>query len=95
MAYYVLRYDDVVDDYVKRRAPLRAEHLRLVREAHDRGEVVMGGALGETPEGALIIFRGDSPEVAERFAAMDPYVTKGLVVHWRVQPWHVVVGGQD
>jgi uncharacterized protein len=95
MAYYVLRYDAVVDDYVNRRAPLRAEHLRLVREAHDRGEVVMGGAVGATPEGALIIFRGDSPAVAERFAAADPYVLNGLVLHWRVQPWHVVVGGQD
>ena len=95
MAYYVLRYDAVVDDYVNRRAPLRAEHLRLVREAHERGEVVMGGAVGETPEGALIIFRGDSPAAAERFAAADPYVLNGLVLHWRVQPWHVVVGGQD
>ncbi len=94
MGYFVLRYDAVVDDYVNRRAPLRAEHLRLVREAHDRGDVVMGGAVGETPEGALIIFKGDSPDVAERFAAADPYVTHGLILTWRVQPWHVVVGGQ-
>jgi uncharacterized protein YciI len=95
MGYFVLRYDAVVDDYVNRRAPLRAEHLRLVKEAHERGEVVMGGAVGETPEGALIIFKGDSPAVAERFAAADPYVTNGLILNWRVQPWHVVIGGQD
>src|SRR5688572_1719405 len=95
MAYYVLRYDAVVDDYVNRRAPLRAEHLRLIREAHERGEIVMGGAVGDAPEGALIIFRGESPAAAERFATADPYVLNGLVLHWRVQPGHVVVGGQD
>ena len=46
MPYYVLRYDAVVDDYVNRRAPFRAEHLRMLREAHQRGEVVMAGAVG-------------------------------------------------
>jgi len=96
MAYFVLRYDAVVDDYVNRRAPLRAEHLRLVREAHQRGEVVMAGPVGETlaPAGALFIFRGDTAAVAERFAASDPYVVNGLVLSWRVQPWHVVIGGE-
>lgn len=95
MGYFVLRYDSVVDDYVNRRAPYRAEHLRLINEAHARGEVLMAGAVGESPNGALIIFRGESPDVAERFAHADPYVAHGLVLHWRVQPWHVVVGAQD
>lgn len=90
MAFYVLRYDAVVDDYVNRRAPYRAEHLRLVNEAHARGEIVMAGAVGDPPAGALLVFRGDSPAAAERFAAADPYVTNGVVLSWRVQPWHVV-----
>lgn len=95
MSYFVLRYDQVVDDYVERRAPFRAEHLGLLRDAHARGEVVMAGAVGETPDGAIIVFRGDSPEVAEAFVRIDPYVTNGLVLSWRVQPWNVVVGGHD
>ena len=95
MGYYVLRYDTVVDDYVNRRAPFRAEHLRLLNEAHARGEVVMGGAVGENPDGAIIIFKSDAPAVAERFATHDPYVTNGLILAWRVQPWNVVVGAQD
>ena len=95
MSYFVLRYDQVVDDYVERRAPCRAEHLGLLRDAHARGEVVMAGAVGETPDGAIIVFRGDSPEVAEAFVRIDPYVTNGLVLSWRVQPWNVVVGGHD
>ncbi len=93
--YFVLRYDSVVDDYVNRRAPFRSEHLRLLREAHARGEVVMAGAVGDEPDGAIIIFRAETPEVAERFVTHDPYVTNGLILTWRVQPWNVVVGGHD
>ena len=95
MNYFVLRYDEVVDDYVVRRAPYRDEHLRLLREAHTRGEVVMAGAVGETPDGAIIIFRGETPAVAEAFVRTDPYVSNGLILSWRVQPWNVVVGGHD
>jgi uncharacterized protein YciI len=95
MPYFVLRYDAVVDDYVNRRTPLRPEHLRLLNEAHARGEVVMGGAVGENPDGAIIVFRSDSAAVAEQFAKNDPYVKNGFIRSWRVQPWHVVIGGQD
>ncbi len=95
MSYFVLRYDEVVDDYVTRRAPYRAEHLRLLRDAHTRGEVLMAGAVGDTPDGAIFIFRGDTPEIAEEFVRTDPYVTNGLILSWRVQPWNVVVGGHD
>ena len=95
MSYFVLRYDDVVDDYVARRAPYRDQHLRLLRDAHTRGEVLMAGAVGETPAGAIIIFRGETPVAAEEFVRTDPYVTNGLIRSWRVQPWNVVVGGHD
>jgi uncharacterized protein YciI len=91
MPYFVLRYDSVVDDYVNRRAPFRAEHLAMVRDAHARGEIVMAGAVGETPEGAIIVFRADTPEPATSFASSDPYVKNGLIKSWRVQRWHVVV----
>jgi uncharacterized protein YciI len=39
-----------------------------------------------------LMFQGDSPEVAERFAKADPYVTEGLVVSYKVRPWNTVVG---
>ena len=95
MPYFVLRYDQVVDDYVNRRAAFRAEHLSLMAQSRERNEVLMAGAVGDPPDGALIVFRGDSPDVAARFAERDPYVTNGLVLSWRVQPWHVVVGAQE
>lgn len=91
MNYYVLEYR-VVDDFVNRRVPYRPAHLQLVKEAHARGEMPLAGAVGDPPDGALLVFRGESGQVAEDFARDDPYVTSGLVTSWRVRPWNVVVG---
>lgn len=95
MPYFVLRYDEVVDDYVNQRAPFRAEHLTLARDAQARGEIVMAGAVGDPPGGALFVFRSESADAARTFAENDPYVKNGVVRAWRVQPWHVVVGGHE
>jgi uncharacterized protein YciI len=92
--YYLLLYD-VVPDYVQRRAALRDEHLALGRAAEQRGELVMGGALSNPVDGAVLLFRGDSSEVAERFAKADPYVRHGLVTSWRVREWSVVIGPEQ
>jgi uncharacterized protein YciI len=89
--HYLLFYD-VAPDYVERRAPLRAGHLAHARAAHARGDLVLGGALAEPVDGAVLLFRGDSPGVAEAFAAADPYVMHGLVTRWRVRAWSTVVG---
>jgi len=89
--HYLLFYD-VVPDYVERRAPLRAEHLALGRAAAARGELVLGGALADPIDGAVLLFRGDNPAAAEAFAAADPYVRHGLVTRWRVRAWATVVG---
>ena len=94
MAYFVLLYD-VVDDYMERRGEFRQVHLGLAQEAYDRGELVMAGALAEPPDGAILVFKGDDPSVAERFAENDPYVKNGLVTTWRVRPWTVVIGGDS
>jgi uncharacterized protein YciI len=88
--YFALFYD-VIDGFVDRRLPFREEHLRLVRDAHARGEIVIAGALGDPPEGALLVFRASSSVVAEEFARQDPYVRQGLVAGWKVKPWAVVV----
>lgn len=90
--HYLLVYD-VVPDYVARRAAFRDAHLALAWQAVDRRELVLGGALGDPVEGALLLFQGEGPEVAERFARSDPYVRNGLVTGWQVKPWSTVVGG--
>lgn len=78
MAYFAVLYE-VVDDYVARRAPFREEHLKRMREAQERGEVVMGGAFTDPPDKALLIFRADDRIKVETFVRQDPYVVNGLV----------------
>ena len=89
--HWILFYD-VVDDYVERRQPFRADHLAKARAAHEAGDLVMAGALADPPDGAVLVFRGDSPDAAEEFARADPYVKEGIVRQWRVRRWTVVVG---
>lgn len=91
MKHYMLFYQ-VVADHAERRAPHRSLHLKRAWEAHERGELVLGGALTDGPAGAMLLFRGDSPRVAEAFAEGDPYVTQGLVTNWWVSEWVTVVG---
>jgi uncharacterized protein YciI len=91
MPYFALTYE-TVDDFAARRTPYRPAHLGLVRDAHARGELVMAGALGDPPSGALLIFRAPDRALVERFATHDPYVIEGLVRRWDVRPWTVVVG---
>ena len=91
--HYLLFYD-VAADYVERRIPFRDAHLRYAREAVARGELVLGGALANPVDGAVLLFCGSSPAVAESFASNDPYVLNGLVAKWRVREWATVVGAQ-
>ena len=90
--HYLLIYH-TVENYVERRAPFRDEHLGYSNAAHARGELFMGGAVGDPPDTAMLIFRGDTPVVAEEFARNDPYVKAGLIRDWTVRPWTVVIGG--
>lgn len=89
--HYLLFYD-VAPDYLERRGEFRAEHLRLAWQAQERGELVLAGALADPADGAVLLFKGDSPEAAERFAEADPYVKHGLVTRYRVRSWTTVVG---
>ena len=89
--HYLLIYD-LAPDYLERRGALRAEHLTLAWQASERGELILGGALDDPVDAAVLLFEGDSPSVAERFAAADPYVANGLVTQWRVRAWTTVVG---
>ncbi len=89
--HYLLIYD-LADDYLARRGRFRAEHLSLAWEASGRGELLLGGTVGDPVESAIALFQGDSPAAAESFAQHDPYVINGLVKAWRVSPWTTVAG---
>jgi uncharacterized protein YciI len=89
--HYLLFYE-VGDDYLSKRAPFRELHLEKAWEAKERGELVLAGAFARPVDGAVLLFRADSPEVAENFAKADPYVVNGAVRRWYVREWTTVVG---
>jgi uncharacterized protein len=89
--HYLLFYE-VGDDYLARREEFRQAQLEKAWKASERGELALGGALGEPVDGAVLLFTGDSPAVAENFAQADPYVTGGLVKRWYVRQWNTVAG---
>jgi len=94
MKYYVMFYQ-LIDDYLTRRAAFRDEHLRLAREANQRGELILAGALSEPADRALLVFRVPDRSVVEEFAKKDPYVINGLVARWEIRPWTVVIGSAN
>jgi uncharacterized protein len=89
--HYLLFYEAGAD-YAERRKPFRSAHLQHARAAAERGELVLGGALADPVDGAVILFRGDAPATAEQFAKGDPYVVNGVVKRWYVREWTTVVG---
>jgi uncharacterized protein YciI len=95
MTTYLLLEYRLVDDYLDRRAPLRAEHLALANDAHARGELALAGALAEPADRAVLVWSTDDRSVVESFVAADPYVREGLVTAWTIRPWNEVVGDQS
>jgi len=93
MKHYLLFYEGA-DDYLLQRAKFRGVHLNNAWEASQRGELLLGGAFAEPVDGAVLLFKGESPVVAENCARADTYVTAGVVRRWRVREWITVVGDQ-
>ena len=91
---HFLLFYDFVPDYLERRGAFRREHLAIAWQAQERGELILGGALADPIDQGVLLFQGESPDVARRFAESDPYVKNGLVARWRVRPWTTVVGAQ-
>ena len=93
MAYFILFYD-LIEDFLNARMPFRTEHLRQVQESHDRGALLMAGALADPADRAVLVFRVTDRAAVEEFARDDPYVTNGLVRRWEVRPWTQVIATQ-
>jgi uncharacterized protein len=89
--HYLLFYE-VGEDYVAKRSAFREAHLEKAWKASERGELLLGGAFANPVDGAVLLFQGSSPKVAEDFAEADPYVTSGAVKRWYVREWTTVAG---
>jgi uncharacterized protein YciI len=92
--HYLLFYE-VGSEYAERRELFRSEHLKLAWQADADGELILGGALARPIDTAILLFKGDSPAVAEKFVRADPYVRNGLVKKWYVREWTTVVGKES
>jgi hypothetical protein len=89
---HFLLFYDVAADYLARRGDFRDAHLAKAWDSHGRGELLLGGALADPVDGAVLLFNAESADVVEAFARTDPYVLNGLVTSWRVRPWTTVAG---
>ena len=93
MPYYAVFYQ-VVDDFVAQRDAYRGEHLLRVAESYARGELILGGALADPADRALLVFHVADKQTVLSFVQSDPYVLSGLVNKWEVRPWNVVTGNE-
>ncbi len=85
--HYLLFYEKVADHAVREK-PVQKAHLDHVMAAIERGDVVLAGSLMDPDDGAaLLVFKSDTPAVAESFAQLDPYVTHGVIKRWHVRAW--------
>jgi hypothetical protein len=91
MKHFLLFYEGATD-YLERRPQFRSAHLQHAWDAVERGELVVGGALADPVDGAVLMFESEDPSAAEQFAKTDPYVVNGLIKQWKVREWTTVVG---
>lgn len=91
MKHFLVFYEGA-PDYLERRPKFRNAHLAHAWTAHERGDIVIAGALADPVDGAVLMFAGEDASAAEAFALADPYVVNGLVRRWHVREWTTVVG---
>lgn len=84
---YILRYE-YIPDVLEKRGPFREEHLELARK-----HAIVGGPTtpldASVPTGAFFTFA--SAKAAETFAALDPYVSAGIVTGYGIEEWTIAV----
>ncbi|MEM9234014.1 MAG: YciI-like protein [Pseudomonadota bacterium] len=90
--HYILTYE-LSDDYLDRRGGYRAEHLGLAKLYAEDGRLVLGGALVDPADKAVLVFKGPDDSAARAFVEADPYMANGLVKSWSIREWMTVVGG--
>ena len=86
--HWLLIYD-YVEDILDKRGPHREAHLAAARAMKEDAKIVMAGAVGDPPHGAVFVWT--DRDAVDAFVEADPYVQAGLVTGWRVEPWNVVI----
>jgi uncharacterized protein YciI len=81
-----------VEEVAEKRAPHREAHLAHLRELHDKGTLLLGGALLDPMDAGLLILRAESKDAVEAILATDAYAQNGIWTKLVVREWNVVVG---
>ncbi len=81
-----------VENAADRRAPYREAHLAHLRELHESGRLLLGGALMEPMDSGLLVFRASNPAEIEALLATDSYAVNGIWTKMVIREWNVVVG---
>ena len=82
-------------DVLERRAPHRSAHLAYMEDLRRNGRALMGGAFADPVDGALILYRAETPDEVRRIMDEDPYGRIGLFDDVRIREWTVVVGAPE
>lgn len=88
--HYLLFYQ-TVEGFIEKRAAFRSAHLDLVKELVAKGQIIMGGAMADPADEALIIFECEDESIPQHFVQHDPYVINALVKSWHIRPWNVAI----
>jgi uncharacterized protein YciI len=79
-----------VPDMAQRRGPFREAHLSNIQAEKDAGRILLAGATGDPVDGGALAWEGVTAEHVAAFVAADPYMTAGLIVSHRIEPWTLV-----
>lgn len=81
-------YIRYVDDQ-KAIAAIRPAHRAYLAGLLAEGKLAAAGPFADG-SGALFIYEADSAEIAEEFAAKDPYTIGGVIKEYTIEPWQLV-----
>lgn len=83
---------------LEKRGPYRGDHIRLANQMVVEKRCLSGGPfsdcdngsdIDDIPTGALFVFADE--DSAKEFVRLDSYVEHGIVTHWNVKEWTVIV----
>jgi len=92
--HFILTYQ-TVKNFNDRKQRFRSKHLELVKSYYQQRKLIMGGALLEPNDAALLIFKCDGLAEVEAFVEKDIYYQKGLILEYSIRQWSVAIGDEE
>ena len=89
---FVLQYH-YVDNMLAKRDPYRPGHLEHTRKHIEQNLLMAGGGFLPDIKRGMLLFRCPEKATVEEFAKNDPFVQGGLVTHYEIFEWGILVGG--